>query len=64
MPRISKVTTRGGDQGQTKLATGRSVAKHHAIMLALGGVDELNSQIGLLTIDLDSQHATALKSIQ
>ncbi len=64
MPRISKVTTRGGDKGQTKLATGRRVAKHDPIMVALGGVDELNSQIGLLTTDLAPQHATVLKSIQ
>ena len=46
--RISKVTTRTGDHGQTKLATGRTIGKHDPIVRAMGAVDELNSHIGVL----------------
>lgn len=57
--RIGRVTTRTGDRGQTKLATGRSVAKHDAMIRCIGTVDELNSFIGvLLTHDLDTDADT------
>ena len=46
--RISKVTTRAGDSGNSKLATGRTVGKHEPIFQAIGAVDELNSQVGVL----------------
>ena len=46
--RLSKIVTRTGDSGSTGLADGTRVAKDHARIAALGSVDELNSQIGLL----------------
>ena len=46
--RIGKVTTRAGDGGNTKLATGRTLAKHDDVVRAIGSVDELNSHIGML----------------
>ncbi len=46
--RLSKITTRTGDDGSTGLADGRRVPKSHPRVEALGEVDELNSQIGLL----------------
>ncbi|XOV84342.1 MAG: cob(I)yrinic acid a,c-diamide adenosyltransferase [bacterium] len=46
--RINKVTTRGGDKGKTRLATGRSLDKFHPIVKAMGAIDELNSFIGVL----------------
>ena len=46
--RLSKITTRTGDQGTTGLATGERVAKDSARILAVGAVDELNSWIGLV----------------
>ena len=46
--RISRVTTRTGDSGQTRLATGKEVPKTHPFIRALGAVDELNSSIGVL----------------
>lgn len=61
--RISKVTTRAGDTGKTKLATGRTVNKDSTIMLAMGGVDELNSHLGLLLAHVDIEVAE-LKQIQ
>jgi cob(I)alamin adenosyltransferase len=46
--RLSKITTRTGDAGETGLGDGKRVAKDSARIAALGDVDELNSAIGLL----------------
>lgn len=46
--RLSKITTRTGDNGSTGLADGTRVGKDHARITALGSVDELNSQLGVL----------------
>lgn len=46
--RLSKIVTRTGDRGTTGLATGGRVAKTHARIEAMGHVDELNCQLGLL----------------
>ena len=46
--RLSKIYTRTGDGGETGLGDGSRIAKDHARIEALGCVDELNSQIGLL----------------
>lgn len=46
--RLSKITTRTGDRGETGLGDGSRVAKDSARIAALGDVDELNSSIGLL----------------
>jgi cob(I)alamin adenosyltransferase len=62
--RISKVTTRTGDGGNTKLATGRTIGKHDPLVRVIGSVDELNSQIGVLTAVVDGGHQTQLKTIQ
>jgi cob(I)alamin adenosyltransferase len=48
MPRITKVTTRAGDQGQTRLGSGQVVWKDSARVAAYGTVDELNSLIGVV----------------
>ena len=46
--RLSRITTRTGDKGETGLGDGSRVAKDSARIAALGDVDELNSSIGLL----------------
>lgn len=46
--RLSRIVTRTGDDGTTGLADGSRVAKHDKRIAALGAVDELNSQIGVL----------------
>ncbi len=46
--RLSRIVTRTGDDGTTGLADGSRVAKHDTRIAALGAVDELNSQIGVL----------------
>lgn len=63
--RLSKIVTRTGDQGTTGLATGDRVAKTHARVRALGDIDELNSQLGvLLAHDLPEPVRKALTRIQ
>ena len=46
--RLSKITTRTGDAGETGLGDGSRVAKDSRRVHALGDVDELNSAIGLM----------------
>lgn len=65
--RLSKITTRTGDDGTTGLGDGSRVEKDCARIEALGDVDELNSTIGLLLTEalpddvrellLDIQHS-------
>ena len=50
--RLSKIYTRTGDGGETGLADGRRVTKDHPRVDAMGEVDTLNSQIGLLLADM------------
>ena len=46
--RLSKITTRTGDRGETGLGDGARVPKDHPRVAALGEVDELNSTLGLI----------------
>jgi cob(I)alamin adenosyltransferase len=46
--RLSKITTRTGDAGETGLGDGSRVPKDSPRVRALGDLDELNSAIGLL----------------
>ena len=46
--RLSKITTRTGDAGETGLGDGARVAKDSARIAALGDIDELNSAIGVV----------------
>src|SRR5689334_1090469 len=46
--RLSKIVTRTGDTGDTGLTGGARVPKTHARVQAMGDVDELNSQVGVL----------------
>jgi len=46
--RLSKITTRTGDSGETGLGDGARVAKDSARVQVLGEVDELNSALGLV----------------
>ena len=49
--RLSKITTRTGDAGQTGLGDGARVDKDDPRIVALGDVDELNSALGLLSAE-------------
>ena len=47
MVNLSRIYTRTGDAGKTRLGGGEEVAKTHARVEAYGAVDELNSVLGL-----------------
>jgi cob(I)alamin adenosyltransferase len=65
MPKITKIYTRTGDGGATRLGGGQEVLKEHLRIQAFGTVDELNSHIGLaLAGGLDPDLATELSRIQ
>ncbi len=46
--RLTRIYTATGDKGTTALANGTRLAKDHPRIEAMGAIDELNSQIGLL----------------
>lgn len=48
MNRLTKIYTKQGDKGLTRLASGEQVAKDHPRIQAIGEVDLLNSQLGVL----------------
>ncbi|MDP1976165.1 cob(I)yrinic acid a,c-diamide adenosyltransferase [Undibacterium sp.] len=63
--RLSKIATRTGDKGTTGLGDGSRIAKDALRVHAMGDVDELNSQIGvLLCEDMPDQMKHELVSIQ
>ena len=63
--RLSKITTRTGDQGETGLGDGSRVPKDHPRVAALGDVDELNSALGvLLAEELPDDMRAAFSQVQ
>ncbi|GAB7533484.1 cob(I)yrinic acid a,c-diamide adenosyltransferase [Pseudomonas sp. 3A(2025)] len=58
--RLSKIYTRTGDSGETGLGDGRRVAKDHPRIEAIGEVDTLNSQLGVLLAGLNDAALTEL----
>ncbi len=63
--RLSKITTRTGDDGTTGLGDGSRTGKDSLRVAAIGEVDELNSTLGvLLAGQLDDDLRAALGAIQ
>src|SRR5260370_35534373 len=63
--RLSKIATRTGDDGTTGLGDGSRVRKDDIRIAAVGDVDELNSQIGVLLCErLPDDVRGALTAIQ
>jgi cob(I)alamin adenosyltransferase len=63
--RLSKITTRTGDAGETGLGDGVRVPKDHPRVAALGDIDELNSALGLvLAEELPKDLRGALSEVQ
>jgi cob(I)alamin adenosyltransferase len=63
--RLSKITTRTGDAGETGLGDGSRVSKDSARVRALGDLDELNSAIGMvLAEDMPPALREALSHVQ
>ncbi len=62
---LSQIYTRSGDKGETGLGDGSRVPKDHGRIVACGDIDELNSVLGLLILQLKSDEQIALiRSIQ
>jgi cob(I)alamin adenosyltransferase len=63
--RLSKITTRTGDRGDTGLGDGSRVSKDSPRVRALGDLDELNSAIGVLLAEQPpAEVAEALAQVQ
>lgn len=63
--RITKVTTKKGDDGSTVMGDGTRVNKSDPLIKAIGELDELNSWIGLLaSLKELKQHKEYLQDIQ
>ncbi len=61
---LTRIYTRGGDQGRTSLGDGSRVAKHAVRVEAYGNVDETNAVIGLVRLHADGPMDEALARIQ
>jgi cob(I)alamin adenosyltransferase len=63
--RLTKIYTRTGDRGMTRLASGDAVAKTSARVRACGDLDETNSAIGvLLSSDVPDAVRATLAAVQ
>jgi cob(I)alamin adenosyltransferase len=63
--RLTRIATRTGDDGTTGLANGDRVPKSARRVAAMGDVDELNSQLGVLLCEpLPDDVRTLLRAIQ
>ena len=64
MVRLTRIYTKGGDQGETSLGDGSRVAKHALRVEAFGTVDEANAAIGLARLHTTGEADVMLRRIQ
>jgi cob(I)alamin adenosyltransferase len=64
MVTLSRIYTRGGDQGRTSLGDGARVAKHAARVAAYGTVDEANATVGLARLHTAGEEDAMLARVQ
>ncbi len=64
MVTLSRIYTRGGDEGRTSLGDGTRVAKHSPRVEAYGTVDEANATIGLARLHTTGEADAMLARIQ
>lgn len=64
--RLSRITTRSGDDGKTNLGTKDRLSKSHIRIETLGTLDELNSCVGFVLAyePTDQEIVAALKQVQ
>ena len=54
--RLTRITTRGGDHGESGLADGSRHAKTAPVFTVLGDIDELNCTLGIVVSGLSANH--------
>jgi len=64
MVRLDRITTRGGDGGETSLGDGTRIAKSNPRIAALGEVDEANATIGLARLAVAPELEAVLGRVQ
>lgn len=65
MVRLTSITTKSGDGGQTGLGDGTRVSKTHQRIQTLGEIDELNASVGVvLTTNLNEPYRDWLLQVQ
>lgn len=64
MVRLTRIYTRGGDNGETSLGDGSRVPKHALRVAAYGTVDEVNAAIGIVRLHADPEADAMLGRIQ
>jgi cob(I)alamin adenosyltransferase len=64
MVRLTRIYTRGGDQGETSLGDGSRVPKHALRVAAYGTVDEANAVLGLARLHTEGDADGMLARIQ
>jgi cob(I)alamin adenosyltransferase len=57
MVRLTKIYTRTGDKGTTRLVGGQEVSKGSLRITSYGTVDELNSVVGLIQVEVNRSSA-------
>lgn len=63
--RLTRIYTRGGDAGETSLGDGSRVAKTDSRIAAMGAVEEVNAQLGLvLALEVSHELRAALARVQ
>jgi len=64
--RLSKISTKTGDKGETGLGDGSRISKTSTRINVIGDVDELNSWVGVLAAELNvaDEHQAVLNQIQ
>lgn len=63
--RLTRLYTGTGDTGTTQLADGRRISKTHALVIAMGEIDEVNSALGVaLSHPLPEAVREALTGVQ
>lgn len=64
MVKLTKIYTRGGDAGETSLADGSRIPKHHLRIASYGTVDETNAAIGIARLHTQGEADAMLMRIQ
>src|ERR1041384_4503888 len=60
--RLTRISPRGGDAGETSLGDGSRVSKLDPLVRAYGAVDELNSLLGWVRADSDDPRVARIQN--